>query len=241
MLALRPRADPPVGEQVRLTSCGVGEEPACPGQPPSTFVFTPIGAKRSRRAPCTAVIAPILRSRFAGRRAPALFSACDTPFPASGRARASSERSWQGPSWRRLPHRSASAGSARTRELGLRLRYRLLHVAGRLGRSPAVARSSTCRAHGRGRPSPSPRFRNSQRSRPPPADNSHQGPHHHPADRAATPARDHRYPKRVKRTPTFPRERVTDNTIHPDRRCTGHRPVKRPRAVTLTRLLHDLG
>ena len=53
-------------------------------------------------------------------------------------------------------------------------------------RSPAVARSSTYRTHGRGRPSSSPRFRNSRRFRPPAADNSRQRPRHHPADRSTT-------------------------------------------------------
>jgi hypothetical protein len=85
-------------------------------------------------------------------------------------------------------------------------------------RSPAVARSSTCRTHGRGRPSSSPRFRNSRRSPPRPADNSRQPATPPPSRPSATPTVITAAPKRVERTPTLPRERVTGNAAQPDRR-----------------------
>jgi Transposase DDE domain group 1 len=65
-----------------------------------------------------------------------------------------------------------------------RMRYRLLHVAGRLA-SPAVAPSSTSTTTGPGSPSSPPRSASSKRSKPPPADHHPPDPHH-PAAPTAT-------------------------------------------------------
>ena len=117
-----------------------------------------------------------------------------------------------------------------------RLRYQLLHVAGRLAFSGRRA-SSTSRTHGRGRPSSSPHSRNSKRSpreqlrQPPATPPPPSRPPGHPAVITAAPKRAERTPRSRGNAPqTTPPNQITDQQATD--------PPKQPLAVPLTRLLH---
>ena len=101
-----------------------------------------------------------------------------------------------------------------------RLRYRLLHVAGRLAFSGRRA-SSTSKTHGPGQPSSSPRFRNSRRSQPRPADTCKRT-RHNQADPGH--GRDHRCPQ------TGPTSSAATGT----RPRRDHAPAKQDKSPLLT-------
>ncbi len=95
-------------------------------------------------------------------------------------------------------------------------------------RSPAAARSSTSKTHGRGRPSSSPRSRNSKRSRPRAADSSRQRPHHHQADRPATRPRSP-LPGNEPSSPPRARGNAEHHQQRPTTRLTHHHVTRRRR------------
>ena len=103
-----------------------------------------------------------------------------------------------------------------------RLRYRLLHVAGRLAFSGRRAKLHLQDTWPWAARAPRRVPANSRRSQPRPADTSHRPDPPPPSRPLRPPAMITAAPKRAERPPTFPRERVTDNAARPDRRSTSH-------------------